>query len=174
MANVPITDILDSAGFQIATICICVSCIYYTMVHQKPEKLQNKVFLVIFSNVLITAICNLVSALIKPYTATDDFLFSITQVSQYIYFLFHPLLAPLFCFYIALVTGATHRLKRTFKIIYILPVVAIFFLVVTNPITHFVYYHNTERVFTRNWAEYVIYGISVVYYLLAIFNILLY
>ena len=174
MANVPITDILDSAGFQISTICICGSCIYYTMVHQKPEKLQNKVFLVIFSNVLITAICNLISALVKPYTASDDFLFSVTKVSQYIYFLFHTLLAPLFCFYIALVTGATHRLKRSFKIIYNLPVVAIFLLVITNPITHFVYYHNTERQFTRNWAEYIIYGISVVYYLLAIFIIFLY
>lgn len=167
-----IPDILDGAGFQIATISICISCIYYTLLHSKPDKLQNKLFLVIFGNILITAICNLISALTKPYLDTSDLIFMVRKGAQYFYFLFHCLLAPLFCFYVAVVTGANYKLKKSFHFVYEFPIVLTFILVLINPFTHWVYYFAENRTFHRNWAEYIIYGVSIIYYIAAVVMIL--
>ena len=47
-----IPELINSEGFLVATVCICVSCIYFTLVRSKPEKVQNKMFLMIVGNIL--------------------------------------------------------------------------------------------------------------------------
>lgn len=167
-----IPTLLDGAGFQAATIVICVSCVFYTLVHSKPDKLQNKLFLIIVINILITAICNLSGAMVKPFVMDSDALFWIRLIGQYVYFLFHCLLAPLFCFYVAIVTGANYKLKKNAHFIYEIPVILTFLLVLINPFTHWVYYFTENRTFHRNWAEYIIYGVSIIYYIFAVILIL--
>ncbi|MBR1391398.1 MAG: EAL domain-containing protein [Lachnospiraceae bacterium] len=159
--------ILDGAGFQISTICVCISCIYFTVIRSKPEKLQNKLFLAIVSNILITAACNVISAVAKQFAGESDLMFHFRTVSQYIYFLFHCFLAPLFCFYVAIVTSAHYKLRNKGHLVYELPVIFSFLLVLTNPLTHWVYYFADNKTFHRNWGEYVLYGVSVIYYLFA-------
>ena len=145
--------ILDGAGFQISTICVCISCIYFTVIRSKPEKLQNKLFLAIVSNILITAACNVISAVAKQFAGESDLMFHFRTVSQYIYFLFHCFLAPLFCFYVAIVTSAHYKLRNKGHLVYELPVIFSFLLVLTNPLTHWVYYFADNKTFHRNWGE---------------------
>lgn len=172
MVLTSLPKILDGAGFQVSTICVCISCIYFTVIRSKPEKLQNKLFLTVVSNILITAACNVISAVARQFAGESDIMFHIRTASQYIYFLFHCFLAPLFCFYVAIVTSAHYKLRSKGHFVYELPVIVSFLLVLTNPLTHWVYYFAENRTFHRNWGEYVLYGVSVVYYLFAVILVL--
>ena len=168
-------EILDGAGFQLATIVVCLSAILYTMIHSKPEKLQNKLFLFTVINILITAVCNFLSALAKPYMSTSEFMLNLRQGSQYVYFLFHSFLAPLFCFYISLITGANYVLgKKKRHFIFEFPMIISFLLVLINPATHWVYYFSEDGEFHRNWAENIIYGIGIMYFLFAVIMLFFY
>ena len=168
--NVP--AILDGAGFQISTIVVCVSCLFYTFIHSKPEKVQNKLFVIIFCNILITAVCNFMSALSKPYLDTSKAMRTVRVTAQYIYFVFHSFLAPLYCFYIALITGANYVLKKKHHLFYEIPVILTVLLVIINPFTHWVYYFTGNGDFHRNWGENIIYIVSILYYIFAVVMLL--
>ena len=112
MAEYSIPQMIDGAGFQVCTIFVCISCIFYTMMRSKPEKLQNRLFLAIVTNILIAAVCNFVSTLTKPFLLESDTAFMFAKGARFVYFLFHARLAPLFCFYVANVTGAHYRLRK--------------------------------------------------------------
>ncbi|MBQ9199374.1 MAG: hypothetical protein IJ141_04280 [Lachnospiraceae bacterium] len=127
--------ILDGAGFQAAAICVCIVCIYYLMVKTKPEKFRNKLFLILVLNVLIGALCNFISAILKSYLNVSDAAYNVRMICQYIYFIIHPMLAPLFCFYVSIVTGANYKLKK-YRLISEIPAAFMFLLALINPITN--------------------------------------
>ena len=170
--NIP--EILEGAGFQISTVIVCLSCILYTMIHSKPEKLQNKLFLFTVINILITGICSTVSAIAKPYIATSEFALNLRKSSQYVYFVFHSFLAPLFCFYIAIITGANYILGKKKHFLYEFPMIVALLLAIINPATHWIYYFNEEGEFQRNWGERILYGVGIMYFLFAIILLFFY
>ena len=168
-----IPELINSEGFLVAAVCICVSCIYFTLVRSKPEKIQNKMFLMIVGNILIAAICNLVSFFAGPYIDSPVG-FAFRSWPQFVYFMFHAHLAPLFCFYISIVTGAIYRLNYKFRFIYQAPMFACLILVLINPFTHWIYYFTSDGNYHRNWAEAILYVISIGYYLWAVAMLMLF
>ena len=168
-----IPEMINSEGFLFATVCICVSCIFFTLVRSKPDKVQNKVFLFIVSNIMIAALCNIVSFFAGPYATESDVGFAFRSWPQFVYFLFHSHLAALFCFYVSLVTGAIYRLKRSLMWLYQLPMFVCIGLVLINPFTQWIYYFTPDGAYHRNWAEMIIYVISIGYYIWAIAMLLL-
>ncbi|MCR4691926.1 MAG: EAL domain-containing protein [Lachnospiraceae bacterium] len=169
MEGYSIASVIEGSGFQISTIFICISCLYYTFVHGKRKRIHNKIFIVIFFNILITAVCNMVTSATRPLSTTSDPAFYALVVAQYVYFLFHPLLAPLFCFYVSIITGANQKLGYHKRIIYEFPMYLTTLVSITNPWTHFIYTHTAaDRVYQRNAGIYFLYGVSVMYFLFAI------
>ncbi|MBO4847340.1 MAG: EAL domain-containing protein [Lachnospiraceae bacterium] len=163
-----IPSILDSAGFQISTIMICISCLYYTSIHGRTDKLHNKIFIIILWNLLVTALCNLVSAIVNPKVNSSDLLFSIRSFSQYIYFVLHSLLAPLFCFYVSVITGANQKLGRSKRFIYEFPMYVTTILTLINPLTGWIYNFSEAREYQRAWGISIIYGVSTLYFIFAV------
>ena len=174
MAEYSIPQMIDGAGFQVCTIFVCISCIFYTMMRSKPEKLQNRLFLAIVTNILIAAVCNFVSTLTKPFLLESDTAFMFAKGARFVYFLFHAHLAPLFCFYVANVTGAHYRLRKKWRFLYEFPMYICLVLVFMTPFKDCVYYFTDTREFTRNWGEYVIYIVSLIYFLFAVAMVLFY
>ena len=172
MTDNSILLILDSAGFQISTIMVCISCLYYTFIHKRTDKIHNRIFIAIILNLLITAVCNLISAIAKPRVVTSDLFFAVRCVSQYIYFVLHSLLAPLFCFYVAVITCANIKLGRSRRFLYEFPMYITTFLALINPLTGWVYNFSADRQYQRAWAISLLYGISALYFVFAMILLL--
>ena len=164
---------LESTGFLISAMFVCVSCFYYSIVRGRVVRFQNKLFLFILINIFISTICDFGNVLIMPAVSSSPALILIQEINQYIYFLLHTLLSPLFCFYIVIVIGAHYRLARRYHYIYELPMIVAEVLVLLNPMTKWVYHFDENRNFTRGTGENIIYVIAIVYFLAAVALILL-
>ena len=168
MGTVSVVAQLSQAGFQIGAAIIMISCLYYTIVRDKPGKLQNKIFMVILINILITSLCDLTSALVIPYLPTVMAARVVRQISQYVYFVMHTLLSPLFCFYVLLLTGAHYTLKKKYRYLYEIPLYVAELMVITNPLTGWVYGFSEDYRYHREWGINILYMVALGYFLIAI------
>lgn len=125
---------ISGAGFQVACIFVGISCLFFTMVSSRPNKLQNKIFVWILVDILVAAVCDAEVFLVSPLKEGSQMVRSLQAVSQYVYFVVHTFLSLLFCFYIALVTGACYRLKRKRRFLYEFPMILTELLVLLNPV----------------------------------------
>ncbi|MBR4758949.1 MAG: EAL domain-containing protein [Lachnospiraceae bacterium] len=169
MNGYSISLILDGAGFQVSTILVSASCLYYLKVHRSNLKqLHNRLFRLMLLNVCITAICNLLSAFLNPIITTAGPAFWARYIGQFIYFLLHPLLAPLFCFYVAQITGAQRRMKQSHRFLYEAPMYLCILMALANPVTKWIYHYDENLVYTRSSGVYIIYIISTLYFIAAV------
>ena len=76
---------LASSGLLVAAVFVCVSCLYFTLVRKTPGKLQNKIFLLILLNVLISSLCDLGNCLTVPFRETMEIARIFQEINQYIY-----------------------------------------------------------------------------------------
>lgn len=169
-----IFDGLTNSGYLICALFVCLSCLYYTVVKNKFFKLQNKIFLIILLNILISIICDLCNSTILPYVKENPSLIPFQEINQFIYFALHSILSPLFCFYIAIVIGAHYRLSKKYHLLYELPMIITEILVIANPVTHYICYFDENRQFVRNKGESIIYIVSTFYFIAAILLIMLF
>jgi len=158
---------LNSSGFQIAALCICISCLYFTLIRYYTGKLQNKLFLAILLNILVSSLCATGYEFLNPLIKTSAPARTIQSVNLYLFFLLHALLSPLFCFYMTVVTGAFRRLKKKYRFLYELPIYISELLVLTNPLTHWVYSFDETNGFIRHWGENLLYIVGVLYFVVA-------
>lgn len=169
-----IFDGLNNSGYLVCALFVSISCLYYSILKGRIIKLQNKLFLFILLNMLISIICDLGNSIILPYVKDNSGLIPLQETNQFIYFAMHNLLSPLFCFYIAIVIGAHYKLTQKFHIIYELPMILTEALVLTNPFTKWVCYFNNDRQFVRNTGENAIYIVSGLYFLASIIMIMVF
>ena len=169
-----IFDGLTNSGYRICALFVCLSCLYYTVVKNRFFKLQNKIFLIILLNILISIICDLCNSTILPYVKENPSLIPLQEINQFLYCALHSILSPLFCFYIAIVIGAHYRLSKKYHLLYELPMIITEILVIANPVTHYICYFDENRQFVRNKGESIIYIVSTFYFIAAILLIMLF
>ena len=156
-----------------AAFLICFTCLIYTLLQKRTDKLQNKVYIAMVIIVTLNTISMIMSALSMPYFAESSVDRWFAYIGHYTYFLFHTALCPAFFFYVNCVTdGAwvryTWRKRFLYSFFFILTEIA----VILNPFFHWVYYFNSDCKFTRNWAENGIYIAAAIYFILAMVKLL--
>ena len=166
-------QVLANSEFLVSGLLVCVSCLYYSVIRNRAVKLQNKLFMLILLNIFISTVCDLADSLLEPFAKGSSTLIVIQEINQYIFFLLHTLLSPLFCFYIAVVIGIHYGMTRKYHHFLKIPMYISELLVIFNPLTKWIYYFDENRHFNRAAGEYVLYVISIAYFLLAVVLILL-
>ncbi|MBE5922965.1 MAG: EAL domain-containing protein [Lachnospiraceae bacterium] len=156
---------VNAGGFHICAATVCLACMYYTFMRSRPEKTQNRMFLFILFNILVSSLVDMSIVMAMPYVEVSKAARLIRDVNQYVYFLFHTLLAPSFCLYFSLVTGMAYHLNKRKKFLFELPMYFTEFLAIINPLTHFVYYFDDEENFVRVWGEMIIYAVGMGYFI---------
>lgn len=136
---------------------ICLANLFFTRVQDRMGKTQNHLFILLLWTVAINGFCNAVTGFMKPYLATSSTALMLTNISRYLYFVFHTALAPLFFFYISHVCGAVFRTSVKKRIVYYGVFAVTEILALTNPLTDWVYYLDEDYDFRRNWGEMLIY-----------------
>ena len=147
--------------FSIAATLICLSDFCFVKVQNTMGKTQNRFFVILLWIVALNGICTTLTGYYSIYADKSELALYVMDQSRYFYFVFHTALAPVFFFYISHVCGVVFRSNSNKKkYIYYAVLIICEALAITNPLTHWVYYHDENYVFTRNWGEGVIYIVA--------------
>lgn len=147
--------------FSIAATFICLSDFCFVKVQNTMGKTQNRFFVILLWIVALNGICTTLTGYYSIYADKSELALYVMDQSRYFYFVFHTALAPVFFFYISHVCGVVFRSNSNKKkYIYYAVLIICEALAITNPFTHWVYYHDENYVFTRNWGEGVIYIVA--------------
>ncbi len=165
-------DNLFHMAFYCAALLVCLTSIVFTKVQKRTDLPQNQVFLlmnyVVFSNSFAALFCEVFEA----YVHESDIIYHLLQFSMFVYFFLHTALAPSLFYYVMLVTGTFSSKPRALKAATLIPFVLSELLVIANPVTRFVYYYDQQMNFNRNWAEIILYLISLGYFIVSFANLM--
>ncbi len=155
--------------FFICSAFIVVCCLIFYYTHQKPKKESGKIFELLLFNMLFTSISSIFATGMNPLVSTDGNAFNVVQhFFQTLYFALHTLLAPLFALYVAIVNnwGENHSKRIVFW--FLSPALLLELFVLTNPLTHLIFYYQDNVLFTRGPLELFIYAEATGYMAFAI------
>lgn len=156
----------NEAGLYVGAAATCLLIFLFTFLRRRIKKPQNRLFVFATLDIFFTAVVLICRVIMKPYLMTDPDVKIWYEITHYLYFVLHTVLAPVFCEYIMAVTGMSQRLSRPVKLILALPFLITEGMAITNPLHHLVY---TTKGFenVRGIGEYVIYGVAAYYLILA-------
>ena len=166
-------DSLFHMAFYFATLLLTLTSIVYTKFQKRTDLQQNKIFLLMNYFVLFNALTCLCNEIFESFMYSNYVFFRLLLVSQFLYFFIHTALAPTLFNYVMTVTGTFSEGPRIIKFYGLIPFFITEFLVITNPIFHFVYYYGDDMKFYRNWAEILIYLVAIAYMIIAFSNLML-
>ena len=155
-----------------AAFLISITCLIYTLLQRRTDKLQNKMYILMLLIVSMNAISGTMSVMATPFLATSSAARVIGGIGEYTYFLMHTALCPAFFLYVSCVTGAAFNRTKIQRFLYALVFFVTEIMVILNPFLHWVYYFNSDYEFTRNWGENCIYIAAVVYFIFAMSRLL--
>lgn len=148
--------------FEIGALVICLTCFLYTVIRQRTDRRQNKLYLIIVINLFITSASDVAAELIRTFGTGPGALMGV-QVAAYIYFVTHTALAPLLLVYVFAVCRESKYLNRNRMILAGIPFFVMELIALTNPLTHWMYSYDANMNLTRNWAMYAAYVTGLAY-----------
>ncbi|MBQ5312130.1 MAG: hypothetical protein ILP19_08865, partial [Oscillospiraceae bacterium] len=160
------TDQFQTA-FGFSSLLICLTSLLFTAIQQRTDKEHNQIYIALIYTVFFNTLCSLGALFIEPML--DEAIEAVVayQILHFLYFTLHNTLAPLFYIYVTSVCGAAFQKNKKRNILYISVFAVTELLLITNPVTKFVYYCDREHHFQRNIGEIFIYGSAVFFFILA-------
>ena len=153
-------------------LILCATNLLFTLLDRRTDKLQNKFYILMNIVIALNSIAAIISEQIVDYKLGSDSIFMIERAMQFSYFVIHPLLGPVFSFYVLYASGMERRVTRFEQFLWAAPVVLSELMVFINPFTHWLYTFDTDRNFQRAWGEYLVYAFCVVYFIFGFFTLL--
>ena len=167
-------DMDGSLTFNLAALIIAVTCLFYTLVMRKKVRMKNRLFLLFIIIVIINSVAVMVTEPLGNSGLSVDLKYTLFTVLQFVYYITHFAIAPFFALYICLVCNVSYRFSRKAQLNLVLPFYILELLVLTNPLTHFVYHYDRDLTFHRGWGAYLAYFEAAFYVLFAIVALFLY
>ena len=151
-------------AFYIAAALISASCIIYTFIQNRTDKLQKKFYLLMLIIILLNAVSEAIVEILAPINMDTSLKFNIIYLCKYFYFIIHTTLLPLLGYYVLNVTGELYKFNKNRNIIFLIPIVFIEILLITNPIHKWCFSYDLNTLaYTRSWGILVLYVISALY-----------
>ncbi len=161
--------------FFICSAFTVVCCLIFYYTHRKPKKESGKVFELILFNMLLTCVASIFATGVNPLVSTEGNAFNVVQhFFQTIYFALHTLLAPLFALYVAIVNNWGENYSKRVVFWFLSPALLLEFFVLTNPLTHLIFYYQDNVLFTRGPLELFIYAEAAGYIAFAVVQLFTY
>lgn len=163
---------VGTSFFAISAFILMVSCIVYYLSRKKMQKKQSIIFFWVLINIAISSISTAAGA---AFGGRWLGLVRLAYISNTIYFAAHSILPILYSLYIIYVNGLHFKQSRFYYwTVFVIPVCVIEFLVLTNPITEWIFSYSEDGLFVRGPYEWVIYMISTIYLVLAFYYLIYY
>lgn len=162
--------------YDICAIVISIFSIVFALLKKGFRKRQNKILFALFGVTLITALFDIVSAAANSYV--DSWSDSSRYIFNYAYLGFQNMMPYLICCYVICVIGLTYRLGKKremrFFIMLSIPWVFCILLLISNPLTHFVFYFDENKVYLHGPGMYFLYAIAILYLVYTFFILIRY
>ncbi len=162
-------------GLAFAALLIALTDLIFTLMDHHIGKPQNRAYISILGIISVNALCEIANTNFSHLMETNEHAFLGVQATQFIYFLTHALLAPLFFIYISFVVGRSVNGKISWKhrgtmfnfVIDVAPVIMAVvseLIIALNPLFHWVWYYDADKKMHRAFFEYaVIYGTGAIW-----------
>lgn len=161
-------------AFMFCALILSLSCAVFFIVRKELQKTSSFMFLTILLSIVVSSIFNIVSNSIEYLSQGLNEYYSLQYTTQLIFLLLHSLLAPMFCIYINMINKAELYRKKGALFAFLVPLAVVWALLLTNSITHAVFYYNNKADFVRGTFEPLIYAIGVGYALLSLHSMFMY
>ncbi|MBE6877409.1 MAG: EAL domain-containing protein [Ruminococcus sp.] len=151
----------------VVALLLTFTTLLYTFIQNRTDKPQNKFFISVNCIVLINIITSIITEYAKVQSLVSNKAFILRNIMEYLYFIIHAMLCPLFSMYVIHAVGKQQKLVWHRNILF----GGLFFvteiIAVSNPLTNWVYTFDADRTFHRNWGIYSIYAAAAFYYVYA-------
>ncbi len=162
------------ASFYMVALFILFSALLFQRIDGYNDKPQNKLYTWLLIDIMISCACGIVGSFTRHRAPENQAAAAVFSFVQMLYFLSHTCLAPMFLVYVRLVSGAVYRKKTLFVKFYLLLFVVAEVIILSNPLTNWVYSLDENYAFRRQWGELIIYAVSAFYLIAAVIHISLY
>lgn len=158
-------------AFNIGSFFVCLASLIYMLVRRRWEKTQSKLFIIIIITTMVAAISDIVAVALRTYATASAATFIGLNIAGHVYFITHTAMVPLFLLYVLSVCVATMRTDwRRNNLIG-----SLFYfselLVITNPLTHWVFSYGADLSYIRDWGVYVLYIVGMLYFIMSIIEL---
>ena len=147
-----------------AALVMFVTTLFFTFLHQRTVKLNNKMFIIIVSVLGVNALTEMIFEYVMPLRFESDSMFFVLEMCMYFYFLLHAAVSPLILVYVNTVSGAYAKYSKIKRMLFSIPFLITEAFLIANPINHWYFSFDEKRQFQRGWAESSLY-LSALFYL---------
>ena len=153
-------------GVGLSSLIICVVNLVYTLIQKRTTRTQNKIYMIILGILIANSVSSMLSAVCREGILPRETAVYLNEFSKSLYFSTHTALCPMFFYYVCSVSGVRFRMGNIKTILYSAFFVITEILVLTNPLTDWVYTITPDLNSTRNWGEYLIYIAALFYFVM--------
>ena len=155
-------------GLNAAALLLALTLLIFTFIRKRTDRAQNVVFLLMLTAILINSSTEIISEFVFAYQKANPGFLVVRQITTFLYFFVHSMLALFFALYVGCVTRVITKISDRRSFVYSIPFIVSEIFVITNPFLHLVYYFDENGRFTRNWGEAVIYIAATIYMILGL------
>ena len=152
----------------VVALLLIFTNLLYTFVQNRTDKPQNKFFISVNGIVLINIITSTLEEYIETQIMISNKAFILKNIMNYLYFIIHAMLCPMFAMYVVYAVGKQHKRTWSNNLLFGGLFIATEIIAVSNPLTNWVYTFDSNRVFHRSWGVYSIYLAAAFYYIYAV------
>ena len=151
----------------VVALLLILTNLLYTFVQNRTDKPQNKFFIAVNGIVLTNIITSVIAEYAKAQSTVSNYAFILRNIMEYLYFIVHAMLCPLFAMYVVYAVGKRQHQVWHRNLMFGGLLIITEFIAVSNPLTGWVYCFDAERNFHRCWGVYSIYLAAAFYYFYA-------
>ena len=159
-----IFNFLNQTAFFMGTILVAVSCLIYSLAGHHTDRPQNNVFLISLLCLIVTAMCNIVCAAAASFPIPSRIARLMMETGNYIFFILHVMQSYLLLYYALFATRSFQRVRALAHVAYALPLAITEVVILTNPLTHYVWHIDEQIRFVRGTGEIMVYITAAIYF----------
>ena len=154
--------------FDICAGVISVLSLYVIISKKGVQKESNQLLLFVIIAALISAVFDIWSSVGNSYI--DQYTYFSRDILNYIFLFVHTSTACLFAWYMIVLLGLKHRIKKPLFILFLLPEVLFIFLpLALNPVLGWVFYYDANGIYSHGVMIYALYGAGYLYMLFTVY-----
>lgn len=163
-----VIGVLNITAFYVAALLVLASAFIFALLRHRFDRPQNKLYLFAVGTMIVQSICCIGIILERVDGEGLRFRYEIMDVCNFLYFLLHTVMVLLLLYYALFATRTFRRYSLLRHTILLIPFLAELVLILLNPLRHDVYTLHADLTFTRGWGDYVIYLLSGLYLVFAV------
>ena len=157
------TSITYNYSYDVAAAILCLCCTFCFLMSKRIHHIKHTLYSVLCICVLLGSLSNISAGYFAGSNNNSAANLSIT-----VYFLVNMMTISVFGLYIQCICGYLINRRKSFYLIYSIPVLVSFVLIIANYFLHFLFYYDSDCNYHRGDAFFILHFMTVIYLLLTI------